>query len=475
MRALVTGCLVLSLAACDERERPPPPPRHDAGPITPRDAGVAPSRDAGSPPTIDGVLEEWEWMGAEDARSEHPSDAEGSALRRLVARVRDGALYVGVAGSLTPGDAIVLYVDHSLGQPGGVDDLRTLSDRDGPLDAAIASAEGTPTGFRADFAWGTTVMPHGSVGLDEAAGWRRLADAAAFTSIDAADAPTVCTASACETSIPLATLGGTRPRTLALFARLVRAGGGWANQTLPMDMPDMPGRVSALYTLEDGAAIPDAGVPDAGRADGGGPGGVVIDGQLAAGEWDGASRYDQSIVAIAPFTGARAETLLVERTASSLRFAIVGALGAGHAFVVYIDDDVGGPDGLASPTPLDDLASPLHVALSKALLTPPDLRLDAAWGTLDMDRVAGPSDGRMGFRSLDDPTRFTVLPGASACGPEVCEAEIALADLGVRAGAEIGLFVRLVSASSEAFSNQTLPADDAFSPEVVSVYVTLRP
>ena len=40
-------------------------------------------------------------------------------------------------------------------------------------------------------------------------------------------------------------------------------------------------------------------------------------------------------------------------------------------------------------------------------------------------------------------------------------------------GAEIGLYVRLVSDVSAAFSNQTLPADDAFSPEVVSIYASI--
>ena len=192
-------------------------------------------------------------------------------------------------------------------------------------------------------------------------------------------------------------------------------------------------------------------------------------------EWAAATLFEQSTTGTGAFAGDQAQALYVLRDSVSLRVALRGTLGADHAFVMYVDNDVSGVDGLASPTPLDDFVGALDTALSKSMVLPSELRIDAAWGTLDMDRTAAVGDDRMGWRSLFDPSTFTNLPGATVCGTEVCETEIALADLGVAATAEIGLYVRLVSANTAAFSNQTLPLDDGFSPEVVSVYVSIPP
>lgn len=475
MRALLLGLGFLCLG-CEERMRPPPPPARDAGPPmdASADGGVRPRRDGGAAAkVIDGTVGDGEWADAIEATSSTATDAEGSTLRRLLAAIEDDTLFVAIEGTLAAGDAMVLYVDHSLGEPEGVAELASLADEDGALDAAISSPFETPEGFRADFAWGTTVLPRTPVGFDAEAGWRAIDGAPAFVWVSAEEGPTVCGEAACEAAIPLARLGGTRPRTIAMFARIVRADGAFTNQTLPMDDADAPGVVNALTTVDDGTPMPDAGVPDAGP-DASAPAAIVIDGRIdPADEWDDAARFEQSVTAIAPFFGASAQTLYVLRDATALRVAIQGALGPDHALVMYVDHDVSGPDGLASPTALDDFVGALDTALSKSLITPAELRVDAAWGTLDLLREAAVGDDRMGWRSLASPSAYSNLPGATVCGPELCETEIALADLGVAAGAEIGLFVRLVSATSDAFSNQTLPLDDAFAPEVVSVYVSI--
>ncbi|MCB9593249.1 MAG: hypothetical protein H6719_11005 [Sandaracinaceae bacterium] len=475
MRALLVVGLVLLSLGCEDRVIPPPP-GGDAGPRLPMDAGVPTRRDGGSSaPVVDGTLDDAEWAGATAARSNTPTDTDGSVLTRLVARVVDDALYVGVEGTLADGDTLVLYVDHTLGGADGVDDLASLTDEDGALDADLSSPVVTPTDFRADFAWGTTSMPRTSVGLDAETGWRNLGTPDRFTWVAAETAPTVCSDTACETSIPLAELGGARPRTLAMFARIAHTAGGWANQTLPGDDASAPGVVNVLYEIDDGSTVTDGGVADGGL-DGSTPTGIVLDGVIdPADEWAAATLFEQSTTGTGAFAGDQAQALYVLRDSVSLRVALRGTLGADHAFVMYVDNDVSGVDGLASPTPLDDFVGALDTALSKSMVLPSELRIDAAWGTLDMDRTAAVGDDRMGWRSLFDPSTFTNLPGATVCGTEVCETEIALADLGVAATAEIGLYVRLVSANTAAFSNQTLPLDDGFSPEVVSVYVSIPP
>jgi len=438
-----------------------------------RDAGPIMRRDGGSTaPIVDGVIEEAEWVGAVVAASDQMTDADGSTLRGLRAIIDGDRLYVGIEGTLADGDVMVLYADHSLGLPGGVSELARLTDDNNALDDAISSPVMTPASFTADFAWGTTTMPRTAVGLDVEMGWRDLEITLNFALIAAEMAPTVCSETACETSIPLERLGGERPRRLGLFARIVRGSGGWANQTLPMDDPAAPGIASVLLEIDDGMVVFDGGVPDAGP-DAAAPG-IVVDGVIGPGEWDGASMTMNAVTAIGSFTGNEAHTLYVRRDATQLQVAIEGRLTAGSALVMYVDQDVGGGIGLASPTPLDDFVGALDSALSKSLITPSELRLDMAWGTLDMDRSAAIGDDRMGWRAIGvDPSAYGNVPGATTCGSTACETTVSLTDLGVPAGAEIGLFVRLVSSTSAAFSNQTLPADDAFAPETISTYISV--
>ncbi|MGE3629601.1 MAG: hypothetical protein AB7P00_06790, partial [Sandaracinaceae bacterium] len=62
----------------------------------------------------------------------------------------------------------------------------------------------------------------------------------------------VFTATASETSIPLSTLGGTAPRSFALFARINDAfGAASSNQTLPMDDALNPRTVMNLLTFSE--------------------------------------------------------------------------------------------------------------------------------------------------------------------------------------------------------------------------------
>ena len=465
--------------ACEEEEPPPPPPPpppFDAGP--PMDAGprpeAGPRPDAGGPgPVVDGVIDEDEWAGAESAEALVDTDSPGSELTRLVALIAGGRLHVGIEGTLADGDVMVLYVDHTLGDGVGVGDLATLTDVDPALDDAISGALVTPSDFAADAAWGTVAMSRAPVGLDEDIGWRLIAGGVDHTWIANEDAPSACSDVACEASIPLETLGGEAPRTIALFARIVTAG-GWTNQTLPADDPSAPDVVNALMLIDDGAMEMDAGPPDAGID--AGPMGIVVDGVIDPTEWASAAMATNMHTATGAFTGSDLAALYTLRDATTLYVAIEGTITSGNAIVMYVDTDEGGPLGIASPTTLDDFVGQLDTAISKTMITPSELRLDAAWGTLDMSRVGTASDDRMGWRDIrSNPSAYMPVAGASACGTSGCETSVALSALGVAAAADVGLYVRLVSATSAAFSNQTLPEDDPFSPELVTVYALVPP
>ncbi|HJL15037.1 MAG TPA: hypothetical protein RMH99_05235 [Sandaracinaceae bacterium LLY-WYZ-13_1] len=481
-RARLAALLALALATgCDDRERPPPAPGRD-GSADGMDArvpwpdGRPPRRDAGPPgPALDGVVDE-EWDDARCAAAEVETDRPGSTLQRLCVQIDEGILFVAVEGTLAEDDALTVYLDRALGEPDGVGDLSTLEDEDGSLDARLGGPLETPAPFAADVAWGTTRMPRTAVGLDAAAGWRTLDDPTEVTWLPAEEAAVVCSESGCEASIPLATLGGEAPRTLALFARIVAPDGSLANQTLPEDDPDDPATVSALLTLDDGEPPPpDAGAPDAG-ADGG-VDGIVVDGVIGADEWAGAATASSTQPAAGLFAGNTLRTLHVVRTTARLFVAIEGTLTPGNAYLMYVDRDLAGPDGLTSPTPLADFTGPLDRALSKEIFTGAEVRIDHAWGTLDLGRSASGFDDRMGWRDVGfDPSAFTAVDAVTACGAGgSCETSVALRDLGVAAGDTIALFVRLGDADSVTLSNQTLPMDDPALPEFANVILEVLP
>ncbi len=469
--------LALSLALGCEREEPPPIPRVDASWADAAGLDARVRRDSGPPiPSVDGTIEEEEWERAVTVTSDVATDRPGSTLTRLSALLLGDRLYVGVEGTLADGDSVVVYVDRDHGGPDGVADPRALADADGALDAAITQPSLDVSGVAVDLAWGTTRMPHEAVGLDDAAGWRDVAaDPSAYGWIEAEDAPTVCSASACETSVDLAALGVTPPRRIALFARIARAGGGLVNQTLAEDDAARPERVRALLTIEEPAPTPDAGTPDAGTDAGGG--GIVIDGVVAEPEWAAAAVHSADVAASGAFAGNALRTLRALRDGERVYVAIEATLTAGNAIAMYVDHDLGGADGLVSPTPLEDLAGMLDRALSKELFTGADLRVDFAWGTLAMSRVGVASDDLMGWRDVGtDPSSFRAIDGLlapSACSATACETSIDLATLGAPAGADVALFVRLVAATSLGISNQTLPMDDAAAPETASVFAVL--
>ncbi len=203
---------------------------------------------------IDGVIGATEWSTALAARNTVASAwGEANVLSRVLAIVADGSLYVAVEGSLESGaeNAILVYVDAERGSGAGVEDPITLSDGEGALDNALSAGLTTPSDFEADYAWGTRDMDCASTGFDDRMGWRDIAtDPGDFAWVDSAEAPTSCGATACETRIALATLGGSATGTIALFARLGNTDGtALSNQTVPEDDPDAPGTVSVVLDV----------------------------------------------------------------------------------------------------------------------------------------------------------------------------------------------------------------------------------
>lgn len=465
MTRLAWVALLLALG-CD-RERPPPIPITDGSVIRDGgsfDGGPIRTRDAGpSTPFVNGTIGEREWEGAMRVESAVDTDREGSVLRSLRALVEDDRLYVGIEGTVAAGDSIVLYVDRDPpGEAHGVD-ASALTDTEGALDAALAQRTlSLPSDFAIDFAWGTTRMPFAAVGRDDGIGWRDVTRDP-FTAIDAADAPSACTASACETSIPLSILGGRTPRRIALFARIVRAGGGLTNQALPQDDEDAPSVIRSLLTLGD--FMPDAGMPDGGVV----PSGIVVDGFVDPTEWAGATTFTNDQPALGPFAGNALRTLRVARDDTHVHVAIEATLTSGNAILVYVDRNYTVDEGLVSPTQLFDTLGALDRAISKELIiNDPELRIDLAWGTTRMSHTT--ADDTMGWRDVaTDPSAFRVVAAASACGPNACETSLPLDPSG-----DVALFVRLGSATSVALSNQTLPPDAASESVFMSAILPAR-
>src|SRR5690606_3325703 len=238
MRALFAWTSLFAIGCACSPEEPPPIPDLDAGvrPLFPDGRVVL--RDGGPPgPQIGGVIERGAGDRAARAEARAATHREGSDLASLAARIAIGRLWVAVEGTIAGGDSIGVWVDADHGGTGGVAPS-ALADTDGALDAAITQTGLDVTaGFSMHAAWGTRQMPHDGR-LDGAIGWRDVASDPTAYAILADGVDDACGEEACETSIPLAALGGTAPRTIALFARIVRDGGGLTNQTLPEDDPD---------------------------------------------------------------------------------------------------------------------------------------------------------------------------------------------------------------------------------------------
>lgn len=247
------------LTACSV---PPPPvaPAHDAagldayredsGPVLvvdmgPRDAGSdtgvdAPAPDVGSPDAgppfaiaIDGRFDDTFWATA----SVVPNDTvvvspfDGDSLTNLYYGRDQNWLYLGFEGTLTTGDAVVVYVDSHFGD--GVSLFGGLGDHNGPVNSVLSLSLTGTAEFQPEWGWGTSAMPHVLGVSDTTIGWRALsANPNPFATITVNER-SACTSMGCETAILLAQLGVTPGGYLTLLVRLGRPSVGFSNQTFP--------------------------------------------------------------------------------------------------------------------------------------------------------------------------------------------------------------------------------------------------
>lgn len=232
----------------------------DSGPDVGADSGPDVGPDSGSPvPTIDGVLGVDEWAGVPVVTNTEATLWDGNELRSLRAFTDGTALWVAIEGIVegTPVmelNAIVMYVDADLADTTtGVLDPIDLTDGMGPLDDALSAGYRTDPPFRTDFAFGTRGMNETADGTDARIGWRDVAsDVGDFAWISGAEAPAVCGMDACETRIPLTTLGASPGNTIAMFVRINDGAGMAFNnaQCLPEDNPSDTTTVTAYYTVD---------------------------------------------------------------------------------------------------------------------------------------------------------------------------------------------------------------------------------
>ena len=212
----------------------------DAGGMT--DAGMAAI-------AIDGVLASGEWSAATSATTSVASDwGPGvNELRSLYLLVDGTYVYIAVEGAVEAMNGIVVYVDGMDGA--GVCDLSTLTDSTGAVDDRLSAGFITPASFCADAGWSTRYFDRSAGADDPDMGWRDIdtGDPADFAWVPLADAPTVCSATVCETRVPRLTVGALAGETVSVFARLGnQSGTDWSNQTLPEDAASTPQNVSVF-------------------------------------------------------------------------------------------------------------------------------------------------------------------------------------------------------------------------------------
>jgi len=221
-----------------------PAPLRDAEVPEP-DATVNPSS-----PTIDGEVHDSEWTDATWESQNTSSDwgVTKNLLLSLGVLVRDGHLWFAVRGMIESSNAIVIYFDGTAGV--GLSPS-AITDATGALDDALSAKLTVPATFGAELAWGTRSMSSTATsGFNASTGFRGIVDAAPgdLAWIDGTEAPTVCSATACEAKVPLTRLGaGT---SVSLFARIGSATGtAFSNQTLPEDAFGMSSVVTELLTI----------------------------------------------------------------------------------------------------------------------------------------------------------------------------------------------------------------------------------
>lgn len=233
-------------------------------------------------------------------------------------------------------------------------------------------------------------------------------------------------------------------------------------------------RVPPIPTRDGGTS--DGGGADAAREDGGAPAiEIEIDGVIDPIEWEGAILAEASVSpegVFAPTNHLRG--LHARRTEDTLFLGVDAQISEGNAIVVFLDRDLGGATGLTSPTVLEDRTGALDLALSKVMFMPAELRIDFAWGTLDLARAAL-EDDRLGWRDVGfDPSTFGVVSAPTVCGASACETAISLEAIDALPSESFGVFARLVDADADVFSNQTLPLDPS-EPDFVTTYLTIPP
>jgi hypothetical protein len=221
----------------------------DAGPDAGHDAATP------TPPTIDGVVGSTEWAGAASATNAVATSWTGNQLTALRAVAIGGTLYLAIEGQVQANNGMVVYLDGDPGGSHGIADLTTLTDSTPSypgLDDVVSAGFTQPATFRADLAWGTTVMSHLASASDPLTGFRDIT-----TNVNdfgwLSGTQTACTAAACEASVVLSALGpAASPRTIAIFARIAGPNGLQSpNQTLPPDDASNPRVVSVVMTIHE--------------------------------------------------------------------------------------------------------------------------------------------------------------------------------------------------------------------------------
>jgi hypothetical protein len=247
------------------------------------DTGIAADAvpDAAPParcsPVIDGTITPAEYAAAQHATNTRLPSAWGpNELRELYLCYDDAALYIALHGSVetspmgSAANAIVVYIDRDYGSATGISLFSALNDRMGALDTALSANFTLTAGvgaFGVEGAFGVAgLRTITAMSSDETQGWRlfwppsAMPDRRTNFAYVVSGVNTNCqdregTADdTCETSIAWTSLfEGPRPATttIALFARIVNgAGTSSPDQTLPMDMPDMPRSIGRVLTLD---------------------------------------------------------------------------------------------------------------------------------------------------------------------------------------------------------------------------------
>lgn len=119
------------------------------------------------------------------------------------------------------------------------------------------------------------------------------------------------------------------------------------------NIPDATANPTHDATTIDSGTGADAAPDGQVAADASAPG-FVIDGVVNAAEWGAANSHVNSVAVDGAFAGNALNQLLTYRDSTTLYLAIAGSLTAGNAIILYLDHDLAGADGLASPASLDE-------------------------------------------------------------------------------------------------------------------------